>query len=195
MKTLLQALLTTAVLTVVCCGLYPLFIFAAARVCFPAQARGSLVYAADGTVRGSRLLAQEFTSDRYFHPRPSAAGTGYDAANSGGTNYGPTSAKLAHDIAGFVSDYRRTEGLTPAQPVPADAVTRSGSGLDPAISLANAQLQAGRIARARSLSPQQVASVIAQAVAPRDLGVLGEPGVNVLVANVALDQLTSSAHP
>jgi len=186
----------TAVLAVVCCGLYPLAVFAAARLCFPSQAQGSLV-SAHGAIVGSRLLAQEFASDRYFHSRPSAAGTGtgYDATNSGGTNYGPTSAKLAQDITGMVADYRKTEGLAPTEPVPADAVTRSGSGLDPHITLVNAQLQAARVARVRQLSPVQVASVIAAATEPSDFGVLGESGVNVLAANVALDQLAPISHP
>ncbi len=196
LHTVLQSFLATAVLGVICCGLYPLVVFAVARVCFPVQARGSLIYAADGTtVRGSRLLAQDFTSPRYLHPRPSAAGTGYDATNSGGTNYGPTSAKLAQDITGMVGAYRQTESLAPDAAVPADAVTRSGSGLDPEISLANARLQAPRVARSRNLSLVQVTQAIDAATMPRDLGLLGEPGVNVLAANVALDQLQAVPHP
>jgi K+-transporting ATPase ATPase C chain len=161
-------------------------------------------------VRGSALLAQNFSSDKYFQPRPSAAGTGFDATNSGGTNLGPTSAKLANgshakDASGkdindpgnfdgikdLVAAYRVSNGLTDNVPVPADAVTRSGSGLDPHISLANAQLQAPRVARARGLALAQIQPLIAQSTAGRDLGVLGEPGVNVLLLNIALDRIPS----
>jgi len=196
LHTLLQSLLATAVLGIICCGIYPAVVTAAARLCFPAQSRGSLVYAADGvTVRGSRLLAQEFTSAGYFHPRPSAAGTGYDATSSGGTNYGPTSAKLAQEMTDLIAAYRKTEGLEANAAVPADAVTRSGSGLDPEISVSNARLQAARVARNRSLSLAQVMQILDAATRPRDLGAFGEPGVNVLAANLALDQLQPVPHP
>jgi len=193
---LLRSVLLTLVLAVVCCALYPLAVYGGARLFFRAQSEGSLIYAPDGTtVRGSRLLAQNFASERNFAPRPSAAGTGYDATSSGGTNYGPTSAKLADDLKGLIAAYRKANGLSDAVPVPADAVTRSGSGLDPHISLANAALQAPRVARARGLPLATVAAAIAAATAPRDLGVLGDPGVNVLALNVALDQLTPLKQP
>jgi len=152
---------------------------------------GSLLVDANGTVRGSALLAQNFSSDKYFQPRPSAAGTGFDATSSGGTNLGPTSQKLADNIKAAVSAYRTANALKDTDAVPADAVTSSGSGLDPHVSVANAQLQAPRVARARGLALAQIQPLIAQSTAGRDLGVLGEPGVNVLLLNIALDRIPS----
>ena len=134
----------------------------------------------DGTVRGSRLLGQQFTADKYFHPRPSAAGNGYDAANSGGSNLGPTSQKLRDSIAQNIADYRAQNGLATNAPVPADAVTASGSGLDPHISVRNAELQAPRVAKARGLSVEKVRDSIRANTDGPGLGFLGEPGVNVL---------------
>jgi K+-transporting ATPase ATPase C chain len=158
-------------------------------------------------VRGSTLLAQNFASDKYFQPRPSAAGNGYDSTSSGGTNLGPTSAKLANgvhakdaggkDVADpnnfdgvkdLVGAYRAANGLKDADPVPADAVTRSGSGLDPHISVVNALMQAPRVAKARAMAPDKVQALIEAATEGRDFGILGEPGVNVLRLNMALDQ-------
>jgi K+-transporting ATPase ATPase C chain len=214
MKSLLAefktSLLLTLVLVVLLCGAYPLAVWAGAQVLFPAKANGSLLIDPDGTVRGSALLAQNFSSDKYFQPRPSAAGTGFDATSSGGTNLGPTSAKLANgshakDASGkdvndpgnfdgikdLVTAYRASNGLKDTVSVPADAVTRSGSGLDPHISLANAELQAPRVARARGLSLAQVRALIGQNTAGRDLGTLGEPGVDVLLLNLALDRVPS----
>jgi K+-transporting ATPase ATPase C chain len=137
------------------------------------------------------LLAQNFSSDKYFQPRPSAAGTGYDATSSSGTNLGPTSQKLADSIKAAVAAYRTANGLTADAPVPADAVTSSGSGLDPHISIANAELQAPRVARARGLPLETIRALIVRHTADRDFGVLGEPGVNVLLLNLALDQIPS----
>jgi K+-transporting ATPase ATPase C chain len=182
------SLLLTLVLAVLLCGAYPLAVWAAAQALFADQANGSLVTDKDGTVRGSLLLAQSFTTDKYFQPRPSAAGTGYDATSSSGTNLGPTSQKLADSIKAAVAAYRTTNGLGADTPVPADAVTSSGSGLDPHISVANAQLQAARVAKARNLMPAHVRTLIAQASQGRDWGVFGEPTVNVLRLNLALDQ-------
>jgi len=197
MKTFLQeiktSLLLTAVLAVLLCGAYPLAVWAGAQALFTDRANGSLLTDRDGTVRGSRLLAQSFTSDKYFQPRPSAAGTGYDATSSSGTNLGPTSQKLADSIKANVAAYRAANHLAADAPVPADAVTASGSGLDPHISLANARLQAERVARARGLTPAQVLALVDRHTAPRDLGVFGEPGVNVLLLNHALDQGAGSA--
>lgn len=191
MKTLLTelrtSLLATLVLLVVLCGAYPVVVWAGGQLLFRDQANGSLVTDRAGTVRGSRLLAQSFTSDRYFASRPSSAGTGYDAASSSGSNLGPTSQKLADLLKADLAAYREKNGLSAGTPVPADAVTRSGSGLDPHISLANAQLQAARVARVRQLPLERVQALIAQATAPRPLNLLGEPGVNVLTLNLALD--------
>lgn len=182
------AALLTLVLTVLLCGAYPLAVFAGAQLAFPAKANGSLITDATGTVRGSALLAQSFTSTSYFHPRPSAAGNGYDAANSSGTNLGPTSQKLADAITTAITAYRAENQLAAEVAVPADAVTSSASGLDPHISVANARLQAARIATARHLQPATVAALIAAHTEDRDLAVFGEPRVNVLLLNLALDQ-------
>jgi K+-transporting ATPase ATPase C chain len=192
MKTLLTelriSLLLTAVFVVLVCGAYPLAVWAGAQVLFAAKANGSLITDKDGTVRGSALLAQNFSSDKYFQPRASAAGNGFDATSSGGTNLGPTSQKLNDSIKAAVAAYRTSNGLGPDAPVPADAVTSSASGLDPHISVANAQIQAARVAKARSLALDRVLALIAAYTDGRDLGVFGEPGVNVLKLNVALDQ-------
>jgi len=183
------AVVSTFVLAVVCCGLYPLIVFGISQVFFHDKANGSLIVDPNGTVRGSRLLGQEFAEAKYFHPRPSAAGNGYDAASSGGSNLGPTSQKLSDLIKDRVAAYRAENGLNDSQPVPADAVTASGSGLDPQISSRNAELQTARVAKARSLSEEKVRELIQRYTNPRDLGVFGEPGVNVLELNLALDQL------
>ncbi len=197
MKTFLTeirtSLLLTLVFAVLLCGAYPLVVWAGAQALFPAQANGSLVVDKDGTVCGSALLAQSFTSDKYFQPRPSAAGTGYDATSSGGTNLGPTSQKLADSIKTAVAAYRTVNGLASDAAVPADAVTSSGSGLDPHISLANAQLQAARVATARGLPRASIFALIASHTDGRSLGALGEPGVNVLLLNRTLDDASKSS--
>ena len=177
------SLLLTLVFAVLLCGAYPLAVWAGAQAFFPDQANGSLVTDATGTVRGSLLLAQSFTSDQFFQPRPSAAGTGYDAASSSGTNLGPTSQKLNDSIKAAVIAYRTSNGLAADAAVPADAVTSSGSGLDPHISAANAGLQAARVAQARSLPLAQVQALVAQSPRGRDWGVFGEATVNVLELN------------
>jgi K+-transporting ATPase ATPase C chain len=144
-------------------------------------------------VRGSALLAQNFTGAKYFHPRPSAAGAnGFDATSSGGSNLGPTSSNLVANITQNIASYRAENGLAIPQgetPVPADAVTASGSGLDPDISPANAELQIPRVARARGFSVDRVRELVKQNTHGRDLGVSGEPRVNVMTLNFALDQL------
>ena len=188
-----SAVLSTLILAVVCCGLYPLVVFGIAQVAFRDKANGSLLVDKDGTVRGSKLLGQSFTDAKYFHPRPSAAGNGYDAANSSGSNLGPTSQKLNDAIKDRVAAYRAENGLKETDPIPADAVTASGSGLDPHISAENAELQAMRVAKARGLSLEKVRALIAQHTDTADLGVLGEPGVNVLELNLALDEFATSA--
>src|SRR6476620_7457481 len=128
------AVFATLVLAIVCCGLYPLVVFGISQMLFHDKANGSLIVDQNGTVRGSKLLAQGFTADKYFHPRPSAAGNGYDAASSGGSNLGPTSQKLKEWVKGRIGAYRKGNGLSENDSVPADAVTASGSGLDPHIS-------------------------------------------------------------
>jgi K+-transporting ATPase ATPase C chain len=182
-----SAVFAILVLAIVCCGLYPLVVFGISQALFHDKANGSLIVDQDGTVRGSKLLGQGFTADKYFHPRPSAAGNGYDAANSGGSNLGPTSQKLNDVIKDRVDAYRKDNGLNADEPVPADAVTASGSGLDPDISVRNAELQIPRVARARGLSQAKVRELIQRYTDTRDLGVLGDPGVNVLELNLALD--------
>ena len=182
------AIVATLVLAVVCCGLYPLIVFGISQLLFRDQANGSLIVASDGTVRGSKLLGQAFTDPKYFHPRPSAAGNGYDATSSGGSNLGPTSQKLKDTIQERITAYRAENGLLETEPVPADAVTASGSGLDPEISLRNADLQVPRVVKARGVSEEKIREFVQQNTEGRDLGVLGEPGVNVLQLNLALDQ-------
>jgi len=181
--------MVTLAFAVVCCGLYPLVVFGVAQVFFRDQANGSLIVDTDGTVHGSKLLGQQFTADKYFQSRPSAAGNGYDATSSGGSNLGPTSSSLVTTIAQRIADYRTGNGLATNAPVPADAVTASGSGLDPHISLANAVLQIPRVAKARNVSVEKVLEIVRANTDPASLGLLGEPGVNVLELNLALDSL------
>jgi len=184
------AVMATLVLALVTCGLYPLVVWGISQVAFSDKANGSLIVGKDGTVRGSKLLGQNFTGAKYFHPRPSAAGAnGYDATSSSGSNLGPTSQKLHDAIKDRVAAYRAENGLKETDPVPADAVTSSGSGLDPHISPRNAELQAARVAKARGLTLEQVQKHIRANVAEADLGILGEPGVNVLQLNLVLDAL------
>jgi K+-transporting ATPase ATPase C chain len=183
------AVMSTLVLAVVCCGIYPLIVFGLAQAAFHDKANGSLIVEKDGTVRGSKLLGQQFAGEKYFHPRPSAAGNGYDAANSSGSNLGPTSQKLNDAIKDRITAYRAENGLKETDSVPADAVTASGSGLDPHISLRNAELQTARVAKARNLGEDKVHALIQENTDNPDLGVLGEPGVNVLQLNLALDAL------
>ncbi len=186
--------LATLVLAIVCCGLYPLVVWSAAQLMFRDQANGSLIVDKDGTVRGSRLLAQNFTGEKYFHPRPSAAGAnGYDASSSSGSNLGPTSQKLNDVIKDRIDAYRKENGLKETDSVPADAATASGSGLDPHISLRNAEVQTARVAKARNISTDKVRELIRANTHSADLGVLGEPGVNVLTLNLALDMAGNDA--
>ena len=172
------------ILTTVLLGIgYPLLVTGIAGAMFPHKAAGSLILK-DGQVIGSELLAQSFTSDRYFHPRPSAAGNGYDATSSGGSNLAQSNSKLVQRIQG---DIDKLAAQNPGHPVPIDAVTTSGSGLDPDITPDNAYFQAPLVAKARGLSEPQVRQVIQQQIAGRTFGVLGEPRVNVLELNLALD--------
>jgi K+-transporting ATPase ATPase C chain len=175
------------VLLIICCGIYPLVIFGAAQLLFPKQANGSLVLDDQGKPIASTLLAQNFTADKYFNPRPSAAGTGYDSTSSGGSNYGSTSQALRDAVQQRVADYRKANNLTTDQLVPADAVEASGSGLDPHISLKNAALQIPRVAKARGMSEDDLKALVAKYTDGRDFGILGEPGVNIVKLNLALD--------
>jgi K+-transporting ATPase ATPase C chain len=216
MKTFISEIKTGVLLTVVLivflCGVYPLVVWAGGQAFFRAKANGSLIVGSDGTVRGSALLAQNFSSAKYFHPRPSAAGAGYDATSSSGTNLGPTSSKLAigthtKDAAGkdvsdpanfdgikdLVAAYRAENEMKETESVPADAVTRSASGLDPHISVANALIQVQRVAKARHLPIERVNEMVDEFTEGKRSMLFGEPGVNVLRLNQALDQLAAAS--
>ena len=175
------------IVTTILLGLgYPLFITGIAAVIFPHKAAGSLIKLKDGTVVGSELIAQSFTSDKYFHPRPSAAGNGYDATASGGSNLAQSNKTLVTRIQG---DIDKLAAQNPGKPVPIDLVTTSASGLDPDITPDAAFYQASRVAKARNLSEDSVRKLIDQHITSRQLGLLGEPRVNVLDLNLALDGL------
>jgi K+-transporting ATPase ATPase C chain len=182
-KNLVVAALMTLVTTVLFGVVYPLLVTGAAQALFPDKANGQLL-TANGTVVGSVLLGQAFSSPGYFHSRPSAAGTGYDAANSNATNLGPTNKKLVDAVKAAVEAARAEN---PGTPVPVDLVTSSGSGLDPHISPAAALFQVPRVARERHLSEADVRQVVEAHIEGRQLGFLGEPRVNVLALNLALD--------
>ncbi|MGO8835879.1 MAG: K(+)-transporting ATPase subunit C [Limisphaerales bacterium] len=184
-----SAVMVTLIFAVVCCGLYPLVVYGIGQLLFHDRANGSLIVDKDGTVHGSKLLGQQFIADKYFQSRPSAAGNGYDATGSGGSNLGPTSSNLVAILAQRIADYRTQNGLAANALVPADAVTASGSGLDPHISLRNAELQTPRVAKARNLSAEKVLELVRANTDPASLGFLGEPGVNVLQVNLALDSV------
>jgi K+-transporting ATPase ATPase C chain len=174
-------------LTVLTGLIYPAVITGLCQVLFPDQANGSLV-TVHGQRVGSRLIGQNFKGPQYFQPRPSAAGSdGYDPTASGAANYGPTNQKLIDRVRASVADFRKANPDYRG-PLPADLVTASGSGLDPDISPASAEAQAARIARARGVALQQVRDLIARHTEGRDLGFLGEPRVNVLAINLALDR-------
>lgn len=210
-KQIRPAIVSVLVFGVVFGLLFPAVITGIAKIVFPHQANGSL-REHNGKLIGSELIGQNFTRPEYFHPRPSAAGSGYDAANSSGTNLGPTSDKLINGIHKKLPDgsddpgnydgikdlaqgYRAENGLPPGAPVPADAVTRSASGLDPHISPANAALQIPRVAKARQLSEEKVRQLVEQHTEGRTVGLLGEPRVNVLLLNLALDSAFGKVKP
>jgi K+-transporting ATPase ATPase C chain len=187
-RQLRPALVSIGLFTVLLGVVYPLVSTAIAQVAFHDKANGSLVER-NGKVVGSALIGQTFTAPEYFHPRPSAAGAGYDGAASSGSNLGPLNADFLTSIDERIAAYRTENGLDPSVAVPVDAVTASGSGLDPHISVANAQRQAPRVARERGLALDVVLAQVGDHTDGRSLWVLGEPGVNVLELNLALDGL------
>jgi len=186
-KHLITSLLMTIATTVLLGLVYPLVVWGLAQVLFHDKANGQII-TRNGEAIGSRIIAQPFTEVKYFHPRPSAAGNGYDAANSGGTNLGPTNQKLIDRVQ---SDAKSLQAENPAQPIPVDLITTSASGLDPEISPAAAEFQIPRVARERGLDQAAVRDLLQKHTAQRDLGLLGEPRVNVLELNLALDDLTA----
>jgi K+-transporting ATPase ATPase C chain len=188
LRQLMPALRMTALLTLLTGLIYPGVVTGVCQLLFHEKANGSLL-TRNGETIGSTLIGQNFTRPEYFHPRPSAAGNGgYDATASGGSNLGPTNKKLYDRVRASATQFRK-DNPDYAGPIPADALTASGSGLDPHISIANAGAQAARVAQARHLSKQSVDALIASAVESRDLGFEGEPRVNVLKLNLALDGL------
>jgi K+-transporting ATPase ATPase C chain len=190
-KELVTAILATLLFAIVLCGIYPVAIWGISLLLFPHAANGSLIESKDRTIVGSELLGQNFAGAKYFHPRPSAAGAnGYDAASSGGSNLGSTSQKLIDAVKVRLDAYRTENTLPAGTLVPGDAVTASASGLDPHISIKNAALQVPRVANARGLGNDVVQNEVVRATDGRSLGFLGEPGVNVLKLNLALDGLT-----
>jgi len=180
------SVIATLCLAVLLCGIYPAVVWGIAQGLFHSQANGSLV-SVKGQVIGSSLLAQRFAGPGYFHPRPSAAGDGYDTVNSGGSNLGPTSQKLIAAVKERIDAYRAENNLAPGVLIPADAVTASASGLDPHISVQNALLQASRVARVRDISEEALRKKILSHTEGRDLGIFGEPRVNVLMLNLDMD--------
>ncbi len=187
-RQLLAALMMLLVFTVITGLVYPLLVTGIAQGVFHDKAEGSLVEDADGNVVGSSRIGQSFTDPQYFHPRPSAAGDGYDSSASSGSNLGPTNDALLDTIADRARAYREENGLADDAEVPVDAVTASASGLDPDISVANARLQAHRVAEARDLDVDEVLHMVDDHTSGRDLGFLGERRVNVLELDLALDE-------
>jgi K+-transporting ATPase ATPase C chain len=186
MRQLAPAVIAVLVFTVICGFIYPLVVTGVAQVAWHDKANGSLIKK-DGVVVGSSLIGQQFADAKYFHPRPSAAGSGYDALSSSFSNLGPTNPDFLKSIEDRVSAYRTENNLPGTQQVPVDAVTASASGLDPDISVANAKFQAPRVAEARGLTVEAVLALVKKNTTGRVWGFLGEPGVNVLKLNLALD--------
>ena len=191
LKELRIAAMATLVLVIICCGIYPALIWGLAQGIFPDKANGSLIER-KGVIVGSSLIGQGFSGDRYFHSRPSSAGTGYDSLHSGGSNLGPLSRTLIETVGQRVKTYRQNNHLAATIVVPVDAVTTSGSGLDPHISLLNAQLQVSRVARLRGLSDVEVQKMVSKYTESRDLEIFGEPRVNVLTLNLELDTVVKN---
>jgi len=188
LRQLRPAIVVTLMFTLICGVAYPLLSTAIGQVAFGDKADGSLIRR-NGVVVGSALIGQTFADPKYFQSRPSAAGQGYDGSASSGSNLGPTNPDLINAVKQRATDYRAANGLATDAPVPVDAVTASGSGLDPDISVANAEIQSARVAKVRGLTVDAVLGLVKQYTDDRNLGVLGEPGVNVLRLNLALDDL------
>ncbi|MDX6527796.1 MAG: potassium-transporting ATPase KdpC subunit [Blastocatellia bacterium] len=185
MKNLLTAILMTIVTTILVGLVYPLAVTGIAQLAFPDKANGQLIKGSDGTIIGSRIIGQQFSGPGYFHPRPSAAGTGYDAGASSGSNLGPTNQKLIDRVK---ADVAKLQAENPGKAIPIDLVTTSASGLDPHISPAGADFQIPRVARERGMSESEVDWLVAKHTEGRTLGLLGEPSVNVLLLNLELDE-------
>lgn len=190
MKNLVTATLMLIVTTLVFGIIYPLTVTGLAQFFFPEKANGSLIKNDKGEIIGSELIGQNFTEEKYFHSRQSAAGNGYDASSSSGSNLGPTNKKLIDRVA---EDSEKLQAENPNQPVPVDLVTTSGSGLDPHISVSAMEFQIPRVAKARNLSEAQVHQIAEKFIEGRDLGIFGEPHVNVLLLNLELDEKWSVA--
>ena len=191
MRTLLPAIRISVVLLILLGGVYPTLTTVIGQALFPYQAEGSIIAGPDGKPVGSALIAQAFDKDGYFHPRPSAAGTdGYDATASGGSNLGPTNKTLIDRVKAAAAALRQENPSLKV--LPADLLTTSGSGLDPDVSVEGAMAQVPRVAKARHLTEQQVTALVRSHVTGRDLGIFGDPRVNVLELNLALDRLASS---
>lgn len=185
MKNLLTALLMTIVTTILFGLIYPLAVTGIAQLVFTDKANGQLIKRPDGTIIGSKIIGQPFSGPGYFHSRPSAAGTGYDAGASSGSNLGPTNQKLIDRVT---ADVTTLQAENPGKPIPIDLVTTSASGLDPHISPAGADFQIPRVARSRGMSESEVTLLVAKHTEGRTLGLLGEPRVNVLLLNLELDE-------
>lgn len=188
-KNLITAFLMTAATTILLGLIYPLVVTGLAQLLFRDKADGQIIRR-NGEAVGSRLIAQPFSSAKYFHPRPSAAGNGYDAANSGGTNYAPTNQKLIDRVRADAATLQQENSFAP---IPVDLLTTSASGVDPEISPAAAEFQIPRIARQRGIAESVLRDLVQKHTAQRNLGLLGEPRVNVLELNLALDEMTSSS--
>lgn len=186
MKELRISLTATLLLAVILCGVYPMIVWVIAQGLFPARANGSLIVR-NGKTLGSSLIGQGFTDPKHFHPRPSAAGRGYDAGSSGGSNLGPVSKRFVDEVGKRVIEYQSENDLASDERVPADAVTASASGLDPHITVTNAMLQAKRVAKARGMGVEAIMKKIESYTEKRTFGILGEPRVNVVMLNLDLD--------
>ncbi len=188
MKTLYQSIMATLLLALILCGAYPLLVTGLGQVLFHDKANGSLIQTQEGKIVGSRLIGQTFSKPEYFHGRPSAAGNGYDAANSSGSNLGPTNQKFADGLKANVEALVKDNPTLKRGEVPGDLVTASASGLDPHITLEGAIVQVDRIAQARHVGAEQIRSLVQELKEGPQLGLLGEPVVNVLALNLDLDQ-------